>query len=67
MAERLTLTIEETAELLGVGRSTCYDAARRGEIRTVRLGRRILVPRDALHQLLVNGAGSHERRLLEDA
>lgn len=67
MSKRRVYTIEETAELLGVGRSTAYDAARRGELPVVRLGRRILVPREALHQLLVKGAGSHERRLLEDA
>jgi excisionase family DNA binding protein len=57
MADRLTLTIEETADLLGVGRSTCYDAARRGEIPTLKLGRRLLVPRHALEQLLATGSG----------
>jgi excisionase family DNA binding protein len=59
MAERLTLTIEETAELLGVGRSTCYDAARRGEIPTLKLGRRLLVPRLAVVRLV--GAGNGPR------
>jgi excisionase family DNA binding protein len=49
---RLTFTVEEAAELLGVGRGTAYEAARRGELPTVRLGRRLLVPRHALEQLL---------------
>ena len=54
--ERLTLTVEEAAEALGIGRTLAYDAVRRGEIPTVRLGRRLLVPQSALDQFL--GIGS---------
>jgi excisionase family DNA binding protein len=52
MTERLTYTIEETARLLGIGRGTAYAAARAGDLPTVRLGRRLLVPRAALLELL---------------
>jgi excisionase family DNA binding protein len=53
MAEqRLTLTIEEAAGLLGVGRATAYEAARRGQLPTLRIGRRLLVPRARLEELL---------------
>lgn len=45
---RLTLSIEEVATLLGLGRSAAYEAARRGEIPTRRLGRRVIVPVPAL-------------------
>ena len=45
-------TIEEAARLLGIGRSTAYEAARRGEIPTIRIGRRLLVPKIALESLL---------------
>ncbi len=45
---RVTLTVEEAASLLGLGRSAAYEAARRGEIPTRRLGRRVLVPVPAL-------------------
>ncbi len=45
---RVILTIEEAAGVLGLGRSACYEAARRGEIPTRRLGRRVLVPVPAL-------------------
>ncbi|MBS1848303.1 MAG: helix-turn-helix domain-containing protein [Actinobacteria bacterium] len=45
---RVTLTIEEVAGLLGLGRSAAYEAARRGEIPSRRLGRRVLVPVPAL-------------------
>lgn len=47
-----TMTIEEAARALGVGRSSAYEAARRGELPTIRIGHRVLVPRAALAQLL---------------
>ena len=45
---RLTLSIEEVALLLGLGRTAAYEAARRGEIPCRRIGRRIVVPVPAL-------------------
>ena len=50
--ERATYTIEEAAEILGIGRSSAYQAVRSGEIPTVRVGRRLLVPRAALERML---------------
>ena len=50
--ERRTLTVEEAAKALGIGRSAGYAAARSGELPTVRIGRRLLVPRDALERML---------------
>jgi excisionase family DNA binding protein len=44
MTEPLTLTVEEAGRLLGISRGLAYEAARRGEIPTIRLGRRLLVP-----------------------
>ena len=52
MDERLTYTVEEAARLLGIGRGTAYEAARRGELPVVRLGYRLLVPRARLEQML---------------
>ena len=43
-----TLTVEQTAQLLGVGRTAAYEAARRGEFPTRRLGRRLVAPVPAL-------------------
>ena len=48
IVDRVTLTVEETASLLGMGRSAAYEAARRGQIPTRRLGRRLVVPVPAL-------------------
>jgi len=52
--ERLTLTVEETAKLLGIGRQLAYDRVKTGEIPVIRIGRRLLVPRSALEKLLAN-------------
>jgi excisionase family DNA binding protein len=53
VADKATITIEQTARLLGLGRTAAYDAARRGELPTRRLGRRLLVPVPALLEWLV--------------
>ena len=49
---RLTLTIEEAANLLGIGRQLAYDKVKTGEIPVLKIGRRLLVPRAALEKLL---------------
>ncbi len=51
---RQTFTVEEAAEILGIGRNSAYEAIRRGEIPALRLGRRLVVPRQALERLLRN-------------
>jgi excisionase family DNA binding protein len=53
--KRLTLSVEETAKLLGIGRNLCYDRVKTGEIPVVKIGRRLLVPRRALEKLLEQG------------
>jgi len=55
--ERLTLTVEEAAVVLGISRASAYEATRRGEIPCIRIGRRILVPRVALNRLLAAAGG----------
>jgi len=51
--ERLTLSVEETAKLLGISRNSCYEAVRQGQIPHIRFGKRILVPRKALLKMLL--------------
>lgn|GEM_PF-1622232 len=46
---RATITVPEAGELLGIGKGLAYDAARNGDIPTIRIGRRLLVP---THHLL---------------
>lgn len=51
--ERMTMTIEEAGEALGVSRATAYLLARTGGIPAIRLGeRRLVVPKIALAKLL---------------
>lgn len=52
MSEPLTMSVEDAARLLGVSRGLAYEAARKGELPTIRLGRRLLVPRARLLELV---------------
>lgn len=47
-----TVTVERAAGVLGISRGSAYEAARRGDIPTLRLGRRLLVPSAALLRLV---------------
>ena len=42
--ERPTLTVDAVAEILGLDRKTVYAAVNSGELPSLRVGRRILVP-----------------------
>jgi excisionase family DNA binding protein len=57
--DRLTWTIAEAADLLGISRASAYEAAHRGELPVRVIGRRMLVPRVALLRLL-DGADEPE-------
>jgi excisionase family DNA binding protein len=46
------LTVHEVAKILRIGRISAYQAIERGEVPAIRIGRRILVPRMALEQVL---------------
>ena len=48
----VVLTVVEAAKILRISRSSAYEAARTQEIPTIRIGRRLLVPREALQRLL---------------
>lgn len=56
--ERQTYTVAEVAQILGIGRNTAYEACNAGEIPTIRLGGRILIPRAAIAELLGGAAAN---------
>lgn len=43
---------EQVAEVLGLGRSATYDACARGDLPSLRIGRRLFIPVPALLRLL---------------
>lgn len=49
---RPLLNIAEVIEMLPLGRSTVYAAIRAGEIPSIRIGRRLLIPTAALCELV---------------
>ncbi len=48
----LTLAVEQAGKLLGISRAHAYDLARTGEIPSVKLGKRVVVPRRALERFI---------------
>lgn len=55
-SEPKILTVEEAGRELGISRGLAYEGVRTGAIPSVRIGRRLLVPRAALDRLLAGDA-----------
>jgi excisionase family DNA binding protein len=49
---RATTTVVEAARTLGISRNSAYAAVSRGDIPSVRIGRRIVVPTARLREML---------------
>lgn len=47
-----TITVEVAAKVLGIGRVRAYQAAKEGQIPTIQIGRRLVVPVPRLKALL---------------
>jgi excisionase family DNA binding protein len=52
LPERLALSVEEAARLVGISRRQIYEEITRGRLRTVKVGKRRLVPHDDLKHWL---------------
>ena len=48
----LALRVEDLMPILGIGRNTAYELVRSGQIRSIRVGRKIRVPKDAVAAFL---------------
>ena len=55
---RLVLTVAEAAGRLGISSDLAYDLVARGELPSLRLGRRIVIPRIALLAFVESATGS---------
>lgn len=48
----LVFTVPEAAEKLRIGLGCCYELARCGRLRSIKIGKRILIPRAAIFEFL---------------
>lgn len=44
--------VEEARQYMGVGRTTMYELVRRADFPTVRIGKRIIIPKESLDRWL---------------
>ena len=56
--EKLTVTVDEMAKIVGVSRPTAYELIHKEGFPTVRSGRRIVIPLDSLKRWLEEQAGA---------
>ena len=50
----LALRVEELMPILGIGRNTAYELVRSGQIRSVKIGRQLRIPKQALIDYLTS-------------
>lgn len=48
----LVFTVPEAAKQLRIGIGRCYELARCGRLRSIKIGKRILIPRTAIFEFL---------------
>ena len=48
----LTLRVEDLMPILGIGRNTAYELVRSGQIRSVRIGHKICIPKTEVIRFL---------------
>ena len=57
---RLVFSVEEARKHLGLSRGLMYEAVRTGQVPSIRIGRRILIPRASLERLLQGASSQNE-------
>ena len=55
MSEKIVYTVRETADLLGMSLNGTYNSIAAGEIPSIKIGKKIVVPKARLHELLNGG------------
>ena len=63
--QRQTYSVEEAAQILGIGRASAYQAVHAGEIPSIQIGSRLVVPKTALDNMIA-GAGREQSPQPED-
>lgn len=54
--QKLTLTVEQFARTVGISRGLAYAMIKRGELPIMRMGRRVLLPKNAVEKWLESAA-----------
>ena len=52
---KVTLTVSEAAELIGISKPSMYEVVRTGKVRSVNVGKKILISRQSLMDWLKKG------------
>jgi excisionase family DNA binding protein len=52
LPKRRTITVEEAAEILGIGRSTAFRYVQSGKIPSIKIGNRVLLTDTIIERLL---------------
>jgi len=60
VTERLAVTVPRAAEMLGLGRTKTWELVRRGRLRSLRVGKRVLVPVRELERFLTEAMAEAE-------
>ena len=58
--DKLTFSVNEAAKMLGLSRNAAFAACRKGEIPVIRIGKRLLVPKNRLMSL-INGENNQAK------
>lgn len=54
--EKLVYTVTETAQILNIGMNKAYELIQQNQIPNVRVGRKFLIPKEALEKWLAKSA-----------
>ena len=57
--ERVTVSVDEAAAMLGISRTSAYEYIRTGHLPAIRMGRRLLIPLKAIDDLLDGLVSDH--------
>ncbi|MFC1924639.1 helix-turn-helix domain-containing protein [Chloroflexota bacterium] len=57
--QKLVLSVEEARHMLGLSRGSMYQAINSGQVPAIRIGRRLLISKARLEQL-INGSNKPE-------
>ena len=60
MTERLLVSVREAAQILGLARDRTYELVRSGELRSLSVGRKRLVPRMELEAWIERSLAAEE-------